>query len=253
MALITIITSTFNSAKTLERLLLSIKNQTSNDYEFIIVDGGSNDGTTNIIQKYNNICDRVISEKDSGIYDAWNKGINCAHGEWITFVGSDDELIVTYIENITHIISKISHEVNLICCKVQCVNEHYQNTRVMGEAFNKKTFVKRFNIANVGALYKRSFLINNGLFDINYKIVGDYDFLLRNLNKVNSYYYNKIIAYMRDDGVSSQDNYLNVAREVIKTKKDNKYCCCMICYITAFKLFLIINIKKIHKHYQVNA
>jgi glycosyltransferase involved in cell wall biosynthesis len=88
--LFSVVTVTFNSNKFLKNAIISIINQTYDNIEFIIIDGGSTDGTINIIKKYEDKIDYWISEPDKGIYDAMNKGIDFAKGEWIAFLNSDD-------------------------------------------------------------------------------------------------------------------------------------------------------------------
>ena len=89
---ITIVTVCYNSAKTIEQTICSVLNQTYKNIEYIIVDGGSTDETVDILRKYS--CKiKWISEPDDGIYDAMNKGIKMASGEYIQFIGSDDCLI----------------------------------------------------------------------------------------------------------------------------------------------------------------
>jgi len=88
--LITVITVVFNGEKYLEETIQSIINQTYDNVEYIIIDGGSTDGTLDIIKKYENKIDYWISEKDKGIYDAMNKGIDVATGDWINFMNAGD-------------------------------------------------------------------------------------------------------------------------------------------------------------------
>ena len=98
--LISIITVTFNAAGTLERAIRSVLNQTYGNYEYIIIDGASTDGTTDIIGRYSDRLTYWISEPDRGLYDAMNKGIAVAHGDYIYFLGSDDMLFPTALEEI---------------------------------------------------------------------------------------------------------------------------------------------------------
>lgn len=88
--LITVITVSFNSAKTIEKTILSVLDQTYKNIEYIIIDGGSTDGTLEIIKKYNDRVSYWISEKDGGIYDAMNKGIDASNGKYLNFMNSDD-------------------------------------------------------------------------------------------------------------------------------------------------------------------
>ena len=100
--LITIITVTLNSQKYLEETLKSIFDQKYKNYELIIIDGKSNDKTLKIIKKNNNKIDYWISQKDKGIYDAFNKGLALARGQYIGFVNSDDVLTKNSLKYLAH-------------------------------------------------------------------------------------------------------------------------------------------------------
>jgi hypothetical protein len=89
---ISIITSTFNAAADLPHTIRSIREQTSRDFEWIVVDGNSTDGTQALLRENDGLISRWISEPDQGIYDAWNKACKMARGEWIVFLGAGDEL-----------------------------------------------------------------------------------------------------------------------------------------------------------------
>ena len=92
-SLVSIITVVKNNKKYLEETIKSILDQSYKNYEFIIIDGGSTDGTLDIIKKYDDEIDYWISEEDNGIYDAFNKGLDLASGKYIVYVNSDDVLL----------------------------------------------------------------------------------------------------------------------------------------------------------------
>ena len=87
---ISIITSVYNNASTIEDAIKSVLSQTYTNIEYIVVDGASKDGTTEIIRKYENQISKFVSEKDKGIYDGLNKGVDLATGDVIAFLHSDD-------------------------------------------------------------------------------------------------------------------------------------------------------------------
>ena len=95
---ISIIIATWNAAKTLKRCLDSIVPQLTDETELILVDGGSKDDTNKIIDSYGDKVAVHISEPDKGIYDAWNKGVSKAKGDWVMFIGADDILLEGAIE-----------------------------------------------------------------------------------------------------------------------------------------------------------
>lgn len=90
MIRLSVITICFNSADTIEATIKSIVGQKTDEVEYLIIDGGSQDGTMNIVDKYRDRIDYVVSESDKGISDAFNKGIRAAKGEWISIINSDD-------------------------------------------------------------------------------------------------------------------------------------------------------------------
>ena len=89
---VSIIITVLNQQKLLEKAIESVLNQDFSDYELIIIDGGSNDGTCNLIQKYEDKIAYFESSKDKNVYDAMNKGISKTNGDWIYFLGADDSL-----------------------------------------------------------------------------------------------------------------------------------------------------------------
>ena len=87
---VSIITAVYNAAPTLEECLLSVRSQSYRDVEHIVIDGGSTDGSVEILQRHSSLLAYWVSEPDSGVFDAWNKGLSMATGEWIAFLGAED-------------------------------------------------------------------------------------------------------------------------------------------------------------------
>ena len=219
---VSIITATYNSAKSIESCLCSVLNQNYNDIEYLIIDGESNDQTLTTLNKFvtdfNQI--RIFSEKDKGIYDALNKGINFASGDIIGFVHSDDFLESNNI--IGDIVSMIKSE-NLdgVYGDLQYVDKN--NTQIVirnwkSSEFNKSLLKKGWMPPHPTLFLKKEVYKNHGLFDLSYKISADYDFMLRVFNdsELKFGYLPKVITRMRVGG-SSNRSLKNIIR---KTKED---------------------------------
>jgi putative colanic acid biosynthesis glycosyltransferase len=160
--LITIITVVFNNKKKLEDTIKSIKGQNYKNLEYIIIDGGSTDGTLDIIKKYNNFIDYWVSEKDNGIYDAMNKGCRLALGAGLVFLNSGD----IFVGNIFN--SKIKLPC-LIPCKIKGIKKNIFFRKITDEKCGMPTSHQAMIFANKKKLY-----------DLSYKISSDYDYYLRN-------------------------------------------------------------------------
>ena len=217
--LISVITSVYNGGDDLERTIKSVLRQTYKNIEYIIIDGGSKDNTLNIINKYNDEITYWTSEKDNGIYHAWNKGLDKCSGEWIAFLGSgdyyNDHAISTYVKFL-----KINSESNFISSRVTLINHKYEKIRVVGEEWIWKSFSKYMNVAHVGSLHHKSLFNKFGKFNEDFKVCGDYEFLLRAGKNLNASYVNKELCYMKIGGVSNS-NFL-VFSETTKAKRINK-------------------------------
>jgi glycosyltransferase involved in cell wall biosynthesis len=168
--LISIITVVFNGEKYLEKTILSIINQSYTNIEYIIIDGSSTDGTLAIIKKYSHAINYFISESDQGIYDAMNKGIKAASGDWVNFMNAGD----CFFENNTlHILSKfLSNDIDLI----------YGNHAIYQEEKNKHDIIDvknknpRWNIPFCHqSLFTRKTILEKHPFDTKYQISGDYN------------------------------------------------------------------------------
>ncbi len=179
---ISIITPSFNSAKTIEKTILSVINQQKKyPLEYIVIDGDSTDNTCEIIQRYltNKNIDIFISEPDSGAYDAMNKGINLASGEIIGIINSDD----WYLEDAIKIVEEEFDKYPDIDILYSPIENYYQGeymaTFIPGEL--EKLSI-RFTLNHPSCFIKKSAYIAAGLYDLQYKIAADYDMILRLFN-----------------------------------------------------------------------
>lgn len=220
--LFSVVTVCYNSEKTIKRTIESLLNQSFKDFEYIIIDGKSSDKTLEIIKSFDKkfkkkkISFKWISEKDKGIYDAFNKGVLKATGKWISFIGSDDFYLLDALENYSKEIFKIKQEVDLVYSNVKV-----EDKKIISNIWTWKVFRKKMNIAHVGAFHNANYFKKHGFFDVNYKIAGDYELLLRAGNKLKQHWFNKVTAVMADGGISNND-IIKVYKETTQVKIDRE-------------------------------
>lgn len=218
-----IVTASYNSEKTISDTIDSVLNLDFQDFEYIIIDGNSSDGTLEIIQSFvskfetKGVPYKFISEKDKGIYDAWNKGIKISEGKWISFLGSDDSYLSGALQLYFNEIEK-SKEINYISSQVNLTNQKGKILSVFGEKYNWKNVISDINIAQVGSFHKRELFEKVGVFSTEYKIVGDLDFYIRCKDFIRPSYFEKITANMQNGGVSNQIYKALKEASVVKLK-----------------------------------
>lgn len=234
--LITIITVTLNSQKYLEETLTSIFKQNYKNYELIIIDGKSNDKTLSIIKKYEHKIDYWISEKDKGIYDAFNKGINLARGEYIGIVNSDDLLN----KNALNILIKYIKKNIGIDFIFGSVKKHW------GIMHGYKKWKVRFSWGfysshSTGFFIKNSAARKVGKYNIKYKNHADWDYFYRMIVKEKlkgiSTKKNEIFGIFRRGGHSSKIIYDDHILETIRIRLDNNQSKLLVLIITLYKYY----------------
>lgn len=201
---ITIIVATYNAEKHLSECIESILTQSYKAYELFLIDGNSTDDTVNIIQTYSDKISYFISEPDSGIYDAWNKALLKAKGDWIVFIGADDVLHFDAFEVvIRHIINHpMQKKLEFVSSKIELVNEELSLIRIVGEPWVWSQFKRKMITWHVGAFHSKYLFKKYGIFDSTYKISGDYELLLRAKDKLITSFVDKTIVKMRLGGIS---------------------------------------------------
>ena len=200
--LISIITATYNASKLLDITIKSIRELTYKNIEWIVVDGKSNDGTLNLLMKNVDTIDYWVSECDEGIYDAWNKGVSIARGEWIAFLGAGDIYTPNSLQLYVNAINSSDDKLDLMTSKIRLVNEEGMVLRVVGKAFKWSEFNKYMSIAHVGALHHRKFFEKHGLYKTKYTSSADYELLLRNGRNIKSVFIDLVTVDMLLGGVS---------------------------------------------------
>ncbi|OJV15909.1 MAG: hypothetical protein BGO21_30530 [Dyadobacter sp. 50-39] len=202
--MITIITATYNADRFLVNLLESVVPQLSKNVELVLIDGGSTDKTIEIIEQYEQHVAYWISEKDAGIYDAWNKGLRNAKGDWIMFLGADDMLRKDAIAQYEKFLDSIpnSHELHIVSSKAQMLDQSGKSIRVKGWEWKWPEFLKEMTISHPGALHSKKLFEQYGVFDISYKITGDYELLLRPRQQLKAAFMDEITVDMSEGGAS---------------------------------------------------
>lgn len=179
---ISIIIPTFNSSKTLKQCLESIYSQTYSNYEIVLVDGLSTDDTCSIVEAYksNGKNIRIYSEKDSGIYDAMNKGIELSKGDWLFFMGSDDGFYNTdSLSKMCDAISKSTKKIVYGNVKIVGNNAWAKDGEVYAGKFTTKKILNQ-NICHQAIFYNREYIKNEiGSYNLKYIKSADWDLNLK--------------------------------------------------------------------------
>ena len=204
---ISIITATYNSEKTLKDTIESVLSQTYPDIEYIIIDGKSKDHTLDIVREYEprfNGRMHWISERDKGIYDAMNKGINLASGEVVGILNSDDLLIdKTVIEDIVKTFDK---QVEAVFSNLFFVKENDVNSVVRyWKASSYKSFKSGWHPAHPTFYVRKSVYEKYGVFDTSFDVSADFELMLRFIEKykIVTRYLDRYTIRMRVGGEST--------------------------------------------------
>lgn len=198
--LISVITVSYNSAKTIARTLNSLKDQRSDDFESIVVDGGSTDGTQEKIESFGDFISHYISEPDQGIYDAMNKGLDLASGTYIAFLNSDDY----YLPNTIQLISEQDGDADIYYGNM--IKERKLNGKVFRrtEKPDLSRMKETMSIFHPSVFVKRDLFQSLGKFALQYSLAADYHWLLRAyLNAANFKYVNADLSVFTIGGVSN--------------------------------------------------
>jgi glycosyltransferase involved in cell wall biosynthesis len=174
-----IITVCLNSDKTIRKTIESVLNQSYKGAEYIIVDGISKDKTLEIINEYEEYINTFVSEKDKGIYDAWNKGVRLATGEYITILNADDWIDSDFLTSVNVLLTE-QPGLDFVYGGVKAVYPNGKTVPVRCDTINMNKIIGMpFPLA--GLVLKRELFIKNGFFDTSYKYAADLDWILRML------------------------------------------------------------------------
>jgi len=204
---ISVITVCYNSVKTIEQTILSVLNQSNHNYEYIVIDGKSNDGTIDIIHKYEKNINYFISEPDEGIYDAMNKGIQVASGDIIAFLNSDD---LYYEYTIERVLSEFESGIYDIVCG-DVIAQTKDNIPVYRKGEVGEVIYYKMPVCHQAVFAQAVVFSQIGIFDLQYKIAADYDWLLKAyINGSKIKYINEPLASFCCGGFSSQERMTRI-------------------------------------------
>jgi glycosyltransferase involved in cell wall biosynthesis len=200
--ILTVITICRNAKKMLEMTSESLICQKSINFQWIVIDGNSVDGTQNIIPKYKRKCDLFISEPDDGIYDAMNKGLRYAKGEYVLFLNAGDTLYNS--KTLSYINFSINKDLIVGDLYFRQKREHNKSPEKLQE-----NFLLSKMLPHQATFFRRDIFDKYGYFDSSYRIAGDYEMFSRLIQKYKVSYAHvpDIIANFDETGISSDDNF----------------------------------------------
>ncbi len=206
--ILSIIIPTYNSEKSIENTLKSLLDQSLSDYEVLIIDNMSSDRTIKIARGFEDSRIKVFVGKDKGIYDAMNKGISIANGDWLYFLGSDDEL---YDNMVLYDFYKKSIKSNrkIIYGNIVLIGDTgwAAKGQIYDGEFTLEKLLKK-NIPHQATFYHKTVFKNN-IYNTDYLICADYDLNLRVWTKHHPFYFKRTIAKFSSGGASTKVIDLN--------------------------------------------
>lgn len=214
MPYISVITINYNNAAGLEKTIGSVISQNFTDYEYIVIDGGSGDGSLQMINKYKDKFSYVVSERDKGIYDAQNKGLRSAKGDFLIFLNSGDRfhnenVLKEFADRRIEPDKKIIYGNTLIIKKDNTTNLLIPPQKPDAEFWYANTL-------NHQAIFTRRSVFNEfGEFNVNFKYASDFELFVKVFVKQPGYfqYIDLLVCDYDDGGVTSMDSHLKYILE----------------------------------------
>lgn len=198
-----IIIPTFNAENTINECLASIYIQDFKDFEVLIIDALSTDHTLSIVNSFTNNNIKIFAETDLGIYDAMNKGINLAKGEFLYFLGSDDSLFnPEVLKEIHSAINLVTDQIIYGNVKMKGSNKWVKDGSVYGGAFDLKR-VLNHNIPHQAIFYRHTVFSILGGYNLRYPVFADHDFNIKAFSKYTFKYVEIIVANFSVGGTST--------------------------------------------------
>jgi len=219
---ISIITICYNEVYTIKRTIESVFNQSFKDYEYIVIDGASTDGTVDIIRSYEKNIDYLVSEKDTGIYEAMNKGIRQAHGEYLYFLNGGDLLAGSDV--LEKAFSTKGNEDILYGDILKAVGKKQYLNSFSGYSVTP-FFLFTHTLPHQGSFIKKVLFDKFGLYDESYRLMGDYEFFKRAIvvHGATCRYLGFTIGVFDYTGMSTKAEYKPLQRSEIERARLSSY------------------------------
>ena len=213
-----IITVSYNAKEDLEKSIKSVSNQTFKNYEYLVIDGNSTDGTKELLRKYDKEINYWVSEKDNGIYNAMNKGARVANGDYLYFLNAGDTF--SDKNSLEGVSREIDNNQDLIYGRIRVVNKRNDKSYIRGKKITKFNIKLGNKVSQQAVFIKREVFNKVGGLDERYKIAADFDLLCKVFD--GNYLIKKIdliVCNYDGDGVSSnlKKSYLDTGK-VIKNR-----------------------------------
>ena len=227
--IISIVTVVYNGVTSIQKTIESVINQDFYEKEYIVIDGKSSDGTQIVLNKYANDIDKITIEKDSGIAEAFNKGLKASKGEYIIFLSAGDCFFNSKILSYVYGQIKLHNSPSILygdCCIydenelfLKRVSVDYDNLKFL---YNNLIVYKGKILPHPGMFTNRKYFDIYGNFDVSFKLAMDCDWMLRGIFQERVVNMNADISRVLSGGVSTQNHKLLVS-EIIRALKNNNF------------------------------
>lgn len=243
--IVSVITVCYNAVESIENTILSVISQTYTNVEYIVVDGNSSDGTVDIIKKYESKISNWVSEPDRGVFDAMNKGIDMATGEWLLFMNAGDSFAKSDVISIFFNGVGYDEGVGVVYGDAFSLQPDGSLSYYKSSSFTEQ----KIGIRDMGichqSIFARTSLAKRFKFDISYKYAADYNMMMNIFKSGYKFSYNAIpVCIYNLDGISS-NNKLSQFKEITKICDESKNS--MIYFQGYFKTIVMIMKIKIVK------
>ncbi|SEM92450.1 Glycosyl transferase family 2 [Luteibacter sp. UNCMF331Sha3.1] len=209
---LSIVIATFNARRTIERCLASVVAQSSRAWELIVIDGASRDTTMDVVDRFSDHITHVVSEPDTGIYDAWNKALLRARGRYVCFLGADDAFAEEHaVASILEAIGGQSYD--LVSSRCRWVDASGKRLGEGGGGWDFARIGPKMPLCHPGLWHARALFDRHGAFDTSYRITGDLDFLLRLPASTRALHVDRITVDVETGGISRAQTLMRLREQ----------------------------------------